>query len=73
MKRRRGDPSQMSTKTNRVQGDGEEREAEESSSSDEDVFHHVGNRCVDPVHAYVRINDKQLTLEVDTGAALSII
>ena len=63
----------MSTKTNRVQDDREEQEAEESSSSDEYVFHQVGNRSVDPASVQVQTNNKHLTMEVDTGAALSII
>ena len=54
----------------RVQGD-----QEESSGSDEYVFHPVGNRSVDPVHVqvHVHINGKPLKMEVDTGAALSVI
>ena len=63
----------MSTKTNWVQDDWEEWEAEESSSSDEYVFHQVGNRSVDPANKQVQINNRQLTMEVNTGAALSII
>ena len=63
----------MSTKMNRVQDDREEREVEENSSSSEYVFHQVGNCSVDPSNVQVQINNKQLTMEVDTGAALSII
>ena len=43
----------MSTKTNRVQGDLELREAEQSGSSDEYVFHQVGKRSVDPANVQV--------------------
>ena len=63
----------MSTKTNWAQDNREEREMEESSSSDEYVFHQVRNRSADPANIQVQINNKQLTMEVDTGAALSII
>ena len=54
-------------KTHRVQDD------QESSSSEEYVLHKVGNRSVDPVLVQVQINGKPLKMEVDTGAALSII
>ena len=58
----------MFAKTNRFQD-----EAEDGSSSDEYLFHQVGNCSVDPANVQVQINDKWLTMEVDTGAALSII
>ena len=63
-------------KTNRVQGDQEAREVESSgssSSSGEYVFHHVGNHSVDPVYVQVEINGKPLKMEIDSGAARSII
>ena len=37
------------------------------------MFHNVGNDSVDPVYAQVQINGKPLTMELNTGAALSII
>ena len=54
----------MCTMTNQVQDDPEYQEAEESSSSDEYVFHQVGNRSVDPADVQVQINNKQLSMEV---------
>ena len=68
MKGRQGCSRRTFTKTNRVQD-----EAENDSSSDEYLFHQVGNRSVDPANLQVQINDKRLTMEVDTGAALPII
>ena len=63
----------MFTNTNRVQDDGEEREAEQCSSSDEYVFHRAGNRSMDPANVQVQIYSKQLTMEVDARAVLSTI
>ena len=37
------------------------------------MFHLVGNSSVGPVYVQVEINSKPLKMEVDTGAALSII
>ena len=61
-------PQRMSTKTNWVQDHREEHEAEVRSSSDEYVFHQVGNRSVDSADVQVKISNKQLS-----GASLSII
>ena len=45
----------------------------DDSSSEEYVFHHVGSCSTDPIHVQLLVNGKQLRMEVDTGAALSII
>ena len=57
-------------KTNRIQKQATDTEG---SSSEEYQLHHVGVRSCDPVEVQVTVNGKQLTMEVDTGAALSII
>ena len=55
-------------RTNRVQDD-----KDSGSSSEEYLLHKVENHSTDPVHVRVQINGKPLKMEVDTGAALSII
>ena len=54
---------------NRVQDD----EEDSSSSSEEYLVHKVGNHSTNPVNVRVQNNRKPLKMEVDTGAALSII
>ena len=53
---------------NRIQGE------QESGSSDEEyAFHKIKGGASDPVHIRVLINGKEIDMEVDTGAAFSII
>ena len=72
MQRLQGCSQQMPTKKNRVHGNQKVLKMERSSS-DEYMFYHVGNRSVDPVQVQGWINGKELSMEVDTDAALSII
>ena len=47
---------------------------ESGSSDDEYAFHKIKNRANDLVRVWMMVKDgKQLTMEVDTGATLSII
>ena len=67
--RRQRPSSRKTTKMNRIQG-----EQEAAGSSDEEyASHKVNSRASDPVHVRVLINEKEIDMEVDTGAALSII
>ena len=59
-------------KTHRAQGD-EPSSGTEESSSDEYTLHKVGEHASDPVEVQVLVNGKQLDMEVDTSAALSIM
>ena len=59
-------------KTNRIHSDKQATDTE-GSSGEEYQLHHVGVRSSHPVEVQVTVNGKQLTMEVDTGAALSII
>ena len=45
----------------------------EDSSSDEYELHHMGKRSTEPVQVQMTVNGKKLDMEVDTGAALSLI
>ena len=45
----------------------------EDSSSDEYELHYMGKRSTEPVQVQMVINGKRLDMEVDTGAALSLI
>jgi hypothetical protein len=45
----------------------------ETSSGDEYHLHKLGEQSSNPIEVEVLVNDKKLVMEVDTGAALSII
>ena len=62
----------MSKKTNCIH-DEKHTSDTEGSSSEEYQLNQVGIHSSIPVEIQVMVNGKQLTMEVDTGAALSII
>ena len=53
--------------------DGERSHSSENSSSDEYELHHIRKCSWEPVQVQTMINGKRLDMEVDTGAALSLI
>lgn len=61
-----------SKKTHHVQDD--KQSSDDAASSDgEFLLHKVGSRSPDPITVPMLLNGKTLTMEVDTGAALSVI
>ena len=56
---------------NRVHNDQETIETE--SSSEECKVHNIGGYFNDPVYVHMLINRKRLSMELDTGAEVSII
>ncbi|MDD9817031.1 MAG: reverse transcriptase domain-containing protein, partial [Gammaproteobacteria bacterium] len=70
----RGPKKQVSggrQKTQWVQADRDSESAEDSP--DDFVVYRIGDCAARPITAQLEINGKQLTMEVDTGAAVSII
>ena len=61
-----------SGKTHRVQDDDQSSDHEDSSDN-EYLLHKLGERSSDPIEVQMLLNGKKLDMEVDTGAALSII
>ena len=64
-------PSRNKLKMNRVHDD--QKTTETKSSSEEYEVHNVGRYSNDPVYVHVLINGKKLSMELDTGAEVSII
>ena len=58
-------------KTHRIQNDSVPTDA--ASSGEEYFLHRLGGHSSDPIEVEVRANGKELSIEVDMGAALSII
>ena len=60
------------TKTHHLQDD--EQSSDDAPSSDSEfLLYKVGSRSSDPISVPMRLNGKELAMEVDTGAALSVI
>ena len=68
-------PSRKSGKTAKTYrlDDDKRSHSSEDSNSDEYELHHLGKRSSEPVQVQMIINGKRLDMEVDTGAALSLI
>ena len=64
-------PSQKKVKMNRVHDD--QGTSETESSSEESKVHNIGKYSSDPVYVNMLINGKKLSMELDTGAEVSII
>ena len=64
-------PSRKKLKRNRLHDDQETTETE--SSSGKYTVHNVGRYSNDSVYVQMLINGKRLSMEVDTGAEVSII
>ena len=64
-------PGQQKLKMNRVHNHQETTKTE--CSSEEFIVHHVGRYSNDPFYIQMLINGQQLSMEMDTGAELSII
>ena len=59
-------------KTHHLQGN-EQSSDDDASSDSEFLLYKVGSRSSDPITVSVLLNGKELAMEVDTGAALSVI
>ncbi len=61
-----------SVKTYRLDDD-EHSHSPEDASSDEYELHHIGKCSTEPVQVQLMVNGKRLDMELDMGAALSLI
>ncbi len=61
-----------SVKTYRLDDD-EHSHSPEDASSDEYELHHIGKCSTEPVQVQMMVNGKRLDMELDTGAALTLI
>ena len=59
-------------KTHHLQGN-EQSSDDDASSDSEFLLYKVGSRSSDPITVSMLLNGKELAIEVDTGATLSVI
>ena len=64
-------PSRQKLQMNKIHSD--QKSTETESSSEEYTVHNIGRYSNDPVYIQILINGKQLSMEVDTGAEVSMI